>query len=156
MKSSLPICPKRKVYNQCVPPTMIYGSETWKPTKPMEHKLRSAQRGIERSMLGISLRDKKRSSWIRKNTRVKDILVAIQEQKWRWAGHVARRDDNRWNKRLTDWTPRESKRDRRRPDRRWRDEIEKAAGATWQQLARSRESWKRLREAFVQQWTVNG
>ena len=33
-------------------------------------------------------------------------MVAIKEQKWRWAGHVARRDDNRWNKRLTDWTPR--------------------------------------------------
>ena len=106
-------------------------------------------------MIGISLRDKKRSSWIIENTRVKDIFVAIMEQKWRWAGHVARRDDNRWNKRLTDWTPREGKRDRRRPDRRWRDEIEKAAGTTWQQLARSRESWKRLREAFVQQWTVN-
>ena len=38
MKSSLPMCLKRKVYNQCVLPTMIYGSETWKPTKPMENK----------------------------------------------------------------------------------------------------------------------
>ena len=73
-----------------------------------------------------------------------------------WADHVARRDDNRWNKRLTDWTPRESKRDRWRPDRRWRDEIEKAAVTTWQQLGRSRESWKRLTEVFVHQWTVNG
>ena len=48
-------------------------------------------------LLGISLRDKKRS-WIRENTRVKDILVAIKEQKGRWAGHVARRKDNRWSK----------------------------------------------------------
>ena len=82
-------------------------------------------------------------------------MVAIKEQKWRWAGHVARRDDNRWNKRLTDWTPREGRRDRR-PDRRWWDEIEKNAEATWQQLAKSRDYWKGLREAFVQQWTVNG
>ena len=88
MKGSFPICIKRKVYNQCVLPTVIYGSETWKPTKTIENKLRSAQRGMETSILGISLRDKKRSSWIRKNTRVKDILVAIKEQKWRWAGHV--------------------------------------------------------------------
>ena len=51
MKGSLPICLKRKVYNQCVLPTMIYGSETWKPTKPMENKLRSAQRRMEMSML---------------------------------------------------------------------------------------------------------
>ena len=108
---------------------MIYGSETWKHTKPMENKLRRTQRRMGRSIIGISLRDRTRSSRIRGNTRVKDILVAIKEQKWRWAGPVARREDNRWNKRLTDWTPREGKRDRRRPDRRWRDEIEKAAGA---------------------------
>ena len=89
---------------------MIYGSESWKLTKSMENKLRSAQRGIERSMLEISLRDKKRASWIRENTKVRDKLVSIKEQKWRWAGHVARREDNRWSKRLTDWTPREGKR----------------------------------------------
>ena len=107
-------------------------------------------------MLGISLRDKKRASWIRENPKVKDILVVIKDQKWRWAGHVARREDTRWSKGLTDWTPREGKRDRRRPDRRWRDEIEKTAGATWQRMAKSRESWKRQGEAFVQQWTMNG
>ena len=38
---------------------MIYGSETWKPTKPMENKLRSAQRGMERPMLGKSLETRK-------------------------------------------------------------------------------------------------
>ena len=113
--------------------------------KPMENKLRSAQRGMERLMLGISLRDKKRGSWTRENTKVKDILVAIKEQKWRWAGHVARREDNSWNKRLTVLIPREGRRDRRRPDKRWRDEIEKTSGATWQQLAKLWESWKRLR-----------
>ena len=68
----------------------------------MENKLGSAQRGMERLMLGISLRDRKRTSLIREKTKVKDILLAIKEQKWRWPGHVARRDDNRWNKRLTD------------------------------------------------------
>ena len=51
------------------------GSETWKPTKPMENKLRSAQRGMDRSMSGISLRDKKRASWIRENTKVKYMLI---------------------------------------------------------------------------------
>ena len=59
---------------------MIYGSETRKPTKPMENKLRSAQRGMGRSMLGISIRDRKRASWIREKTKVKDIFVAVKEQ----------------------------------------------------------------------------
>ena len=55
------MCLKRKVYNQCMLPTMIYESETWKPKKLMENKLKSAQRGMKRSMLGISLRDRKKS-----------------------------------------------------------------------------------------------
>ena len=31
---------------------------------------------------------------IRKQTQVKDIMVKIKEGKWRWAGHLMRRDDN--------------------------------------------------------------
>ena len=49
----------------------------------MENKPRSAERRMERSMLGISLRDKKRAFWIRENTKVKDLLAAIKEQMWR-------------------------------------------------------------------------
>ena len=29
----------------------------------------------------------------------------IRQQKWRWAGHLARRDYNRWTKRLKYWCP---------------------------------------------------
>ena len=155
-RSHLPICLKRKVYNQCVIPAMTYGSETWKLTKSLENKLVSAQRAMERSVLGITLRDKRRSTWVREQTKVKDIIEVIKEQKWRWAGHVARREDNRWSKRLTDWTPRDGKRSRKRPDKRWRDEIVKFAGTTWQRQAQSPKSWKRLGEAFVQQWTSYG
>ena len=156
MRGSLPVCLKRKVYNQCILPAMLYGCETWKLTKAMEMKLRSAQRAMERSMLGITLKDRKRASWIREQTGVKDILEAIKEQKWKWAGEVARKEDGRWSRRVTDWTPRDGKRGRGRPDRRWRDEIERFAGVTWHRLAQSCESWKKLGEAFVQQWTSDG
>ena len=107
-------------------------------------------------MLGITLRDRKRSTWIREQTGVKDIIQVIKGQKIRWAGHVARRNDNRWSKRLTDWCPRDGKRSRKRPDTRWRDEIEKFAGKTWQRKAQTRLSWKILGKAFVQQWTYDG
>ena len=49
MRGSLPVCLKRKVYNQCILPAMLYECETWKLTKAMETKLRSAQRAMERS-----------------------------------------------------------------------------------------------------------
>ena len=107
-------------------------------------------------MLGITLRDRKRSTWIRKKTGVKDIVQVVKQQKWRWAGHVARMDDNRWTKRITDWQPKNEIRSRKRPDTRWRDEIENFAGVAWQVLAQDRASWKKLGKAFVQQWTYNG
>ena len=53
-------------------------------------------------------------------------------------------------KRLTDWCPWDCKRNRKRPDTRWRDEIEKFASKTWQRLAQSRSSWSEMGKAFVQ------
>ena len=156
MKSKLPLSLKRKVYNQCILPVLTYGSETWSITKGMERKLRSAQRGMERIMLGITWRDKKRASWIREQTKVEDILTNIKKKKWEWAGHIYRRNDNRWTKAVTEWEPRNGTRARGRPMTRWRDEIRKFAGLGWNRLTSDRKEWKRLREAFVLQWTNSG
>ena len=51
---------------------MTYGCETWKLTKQIENLLRIAQTAMGRAVLGITLRDRKRSTWIREKTRVKD------------------------------------------------------------------------------------
>ncbi|CAH2245406.1 jg12916 [Pararge aegeria aegeria] len=50
------------------------------------------------------------------------------------------------------WYPREDRRPRGRPRRRWSDDIIKAVGATWTRLARERNRWKRMEEAFAQKW----
>ncbi|CAG9136768.1 unnamed protein product [Plutella xylostella] len=57
-KSSLPQCLKTKVFNQCVLPTLTYGAETWTLTRTCMHKIKVAQRAMERTMLGISLVDR--------------------------------------------------------------------------------------------------
>ena len=154
MRSDMPLSLKRKIFNHCIIPAMTYGSETWKLTKGSENKLIRAQRAMERSMMKLTLRNKKRASWIRQNTKVDDIIESIKIQKWRWAGHVARLQDNRWTKRLTEWMPR-GKRLRKRPNARWRDEIVRFTGNLWQRQASCRSTWKRLGEAFVQQWTTD-
>ena len=59
MKSKIPICLKRKVYNQCVLTAMTYGSQTWAITKRMQERLSITQRSMERSMIGITRRDRK-------------------------------------------------------------------------------------------------
>ena len=53
------------------------------------------------------------------------------------------------------WQPREGRRNRGRPARRWRDDIEVAAGKTWMKKTKDREEWRRLSEGYVLQWTDN-
>jgi hypothetical protein len=149
---NIPMSLRRRVYDQCVLPTMTYGSETWSTTKYLESKLQSAQRAMERQMLHISLRDKVRCSVIRQKTGVKDVIIKIKEAKWRWAGHLARRSDNRWTKRLTDWQPRTGKRKRGRQKRRWRDDLTTYLGTTWARLAADRTSWKDHEEGYIRHW----
>ena len=56
----------------------------------MMEKLAVAQCKMERIMLGIILRDRKRNTWIRQETGVSDIINAIRNAKHRWVGHIAR------------------------------------------------------------------
>ncbi len=136
---------KRKVYNQCVLPVLAYSSEAWHLTKEQERKLRNAQRGMERKMLCITWRDRKRATWVREQTKVEDILTTIKLRKWSWAGHVMRRTDNRWTKRVTEWQGRNCKRSQGGQTVRWRDEITAFAGTGWSTLTSDRggRDWER-------------
>ncbi len=82
MNNNLPLFLKRKINNQCILSVLRYGSETWRLTKELERKLRSAQRGMERKMLGITWRDRKRALWIREQTKVEDMLMTVKNKKW--------------------------------------------------------------------------
>jgi hypothetical protein len=152
MRSKIPICLKRKVYNQCVQAALTYGCQTWAITKRMQERLRTTQRSMERGMLGISKLDRKTNLWIREQTGLQDIVVQIKQLKWQWAGHVARTNDNRWTKKVTEWIPLQGKRKQARPKTRWEDEIIKKVGVTWPRLAKDRVTWLRHGEAFIQQW----
>ena len=149
---TLPMSLRTRMFNQCVLPTITYGAGTWSTTKELEQKLVTTQRAMERQMLHISLRDKIRNIEIRSKTKVKDILEKIKEAKWRWAGHVARMQDNKWTKRVTDWQPRSGKRRRGRQKRRWRDDLTSYLGTTWTRDAQDRRRWQLLEEGYIQLW----
>ena len=154
-KSKMPICLKRKVYNQCIIPTITYGCETWNLTKKLTLKLRSTQRAHERIMLGFKLKDRKRASWIREQTKLEDVVKTTKSLKWNWAGHVQRFQDNRWTKRTTEWIPRDQKRSIGRQRTRWRDELDRYE-KNWRRMTQDRKKWREMRKAFAQQWDTNG
>ncbi|CAH2240660.1 jg22756 [Pararge aegeria aegeria] len=64
--------PKEEILNECVLPVMTYGAETWTQTIDLIHKFTVAQRAMERTILGVSLRDRIRNDQIRRNTKVTD------------------------------------------------------------------------------------
>lgn len=68
----------KQTFNQCVVPLITYGSETWNMQKLFERKLACAQRGMERFKLGNGQRDRKRTKWIRKETKVEYIIKNIK------------------------------------------------------------------------------
>lgn len=141
---------KTKLFNQNILPVLTYAAETWTLTKRNKQLLATTQRAMERSMLKISLRDRQTNTWIRGKTKVEDVIERALRQKWRWAGHVARLEDNRWTKVVVEWRPRQGKRFRGRPPMRWTDDIKRVANYDWMQKAKDRHAWKILEEAYIQ------
>lgn len=148
-KSNLPVKIKTKVLSSSLLPCLTYACQTWKYTNKIKNKIVTCQRGLERSMLNIRRRQKVRHTKIKNILKSTDALIHARTLKWRWAGHVARIQDDRWTKRITTWKGPRGKRRIGRPHAKWQDDIIKVAGSNWIQVAQDRQSWSLLEEAFT-------
>ncbi|XP_069985548.1 uncharacterized protein [Penaeus vannamei] len=77
-----------KLNSRYVFPSMTYGSETWKLNKSTENKLRRAQRAMERIMIGLSRRDKKRIRDIQTQGRNTWQKMAQWRKSWEVSGET--------------------------------------------------------------------
>ncbi|XP_045450487.1 uncharacterized protein LOC123659284 [Melitaea cinxia] len=143
---TIPMTVKSKLYNICILPCLTYGCQTWPATYKNNEKLVSCQRHMERSMLDIKLRDRWTIAKIRSKTKVSDISKTIKKLKWNWIGHIMRTNKEKWTKNIMEWYPRNGKRQRGRPIKRWDDDLPKG----WRRLARERKVWEQLGEAYVE------
>ncbi|KAI8427328.1 hypothetical protein MSG28_001907 [Choristoneura fumiferana] len=143
---TIPMHVKSKLYNSCILTCLTYGCQTWPCTSKISQKLITCQRSMERSMLSIRLSDRCKSSTIRKRTKVSDVLLKIKRLKWSWTGHIIRTNREKWTKDVMEWYPRNGKRRKGRPIKRWEDDLPKG----WRRLAHDREEWKKLGEAYAQ------
>ncbi|GBP49794.1 hypothetical protein EVAR_81414_1 [Eumeta japonica] len=62
---------------------------------------------------------------------------------------MLREEKEKWTRLITEWYPRGNKISKGRQHKRWEDDIKQIAGAKWTRIARGRETWKSLEEAFV-------
>ena len=154
---------KRSLFNTHVLPAITYGSATWALTAASENHLRVTQAALERKMVGIPLRVQRdrhlHNSDIRAMTGVNDIIVQANSNKHRWAGHLMRRQDDRWSTSTATWYPRDVRRPVGRPPMRWSDSLAhrnnsfklflnrhsgtvRAGLLHWSSLAQDRLKWK--------------
>lgn len=86
---------KSSIFNNCVIPTLTYGSQTWALSAKSENKIKITQNKMERSILKLKLRDKIPTKVIKSKLKHNsDITRECRRIKWKWTGHVARtRDD---------------------------------------------------------------
>ena len=93
----------------------------------------------------------------RKEHNIPDWVDEVAVRKFRWAGHVARRDDGRWTKVVMEWSL-VGWRAQGRPVSRWVDSINKyfsgvvgtpVGAASWIAVAQDRDKWKLLEDDYV-------
>ncbi|CAF1012995.1 unnamed protein product [Adineta ricciae] len=130
------------LFNSMVLPALNYGCEVWTMRDIEKQKLQTTQRAMERRVLGIKLVQKIPNTTIRQRTQFKDAYIDAVKRKLQWAGHVVRREDNRWTNRTTFWWPYNFRRPRGRPADRWRKLMKDKLGNNWHQLARNRVTYR--------------
>lgn len=145
----MPIKIKKIVLDTCLLPSLTYACQTWKFTRTVKSKIRSCQRSMERSVMKIRKIQKIPHTRIRHKTKVIDALDYSLKLKWRWAGHIARLSDDRWTIRVTSWPGPPGQRKRGRPIARWTDDIVQIASTSWMRVAKDRDRWSSLEEAFT-------
>ncbi len=139
---------------KCTYPILLYGAQTWATTKNQTKRLQKTQLVRERSILGISRKERIKNITIRKKTLAKDVGYLSKKLKWKFAGRMIRREENRWEKHIFKWIPYNGKRRKGRPKRRWKDELREYAGILWGRDARVREHWKKVGEVYAQRWAL--
>lgn len=131
---SMPMYHKRKLFNACILPRLIYGSESWALSTNQKDRLRVTQRKMERSMLNCRLQDRLPNAVMRRITRLKDACREAAKQKFNFCSRLVNQSPDRWSVKLTSWFPYNRKRCPGRPSIRWKDELVDATSA----LSRSR------------------
>jgi hypothetical protein len=145
-KGNFPIFYKKKLLDTCILPVLSYGAQCWNITNEDRERLAVTQRRMERSMMNKQLNEISNSQ-LRKISKIKDVMEFTKEQKWKFAGHMQRLEDNRWSKKIERWVP-SKKIKPGRPRMKWVDEIYEH-DLNWRRNALRRETWKRKGKSFI-------
>ena len=83
---------KLVIHNTILRPILIYGHDSWVTTKRLDSRIHAADMKVIRLIKGVTRRDTIRNVDICEEFHIKQILDVIREGKFRWLGHVMRRE----------------------------------------------------------------
>ena len=91
---------KGELYAACVRSVMLYGSET-RPIKVEEsQRLHHNEMSMIRWMCGVTMRDRYPCEELRAWVGIKPIVDVMRQRRLRWFGHIERREDDSWLKKV--------------------------------------------------------
>lgn len=139
---------KLRLFNSNVKSILLYSCETWKATKQIERKLQVFINRCLRSIMGIWWPETISNKELWERAGQHEISKEIKFRKWKWIGHVLRRENDNITRMAFDWNPHGLSRRRGRPKTTWcntiRHEAEQA-GKSWNEikaLAGNRVRWR--------------
>ena len=136
---------KRKIYTTVIRPALIYGAETWTTTNREEERLNVNEMHMLRWSCGVTRKDRVPNKNIQGSLKVAEVRKKIMERRLMWYGHVERREEDHYLKRVANMEI-PGRRRRGRPKTRWRDSIRKdmeEVGLT-PDIAQERNTWRRI------------
>ena len=79
-----------RVYEACIRPAMMYGSETWPLTDRSKGMIRTTDKRMLRYMAGVRWQDRVASEEVLRRCDGEDIGSKLRRNRLRWFGHVKR------------------------------------------------------------------
>ena len=98
--SCLAISTKLKLYNTCILPLFLYGSDCWAISKTDARKIDALDQWCLRPLLGIKWYQFVRNDDVRRLTKQPKLTAVIQSRQLTLFGHIMRMDDNADAKRI--------------------------------------------------------
>ena len=138
---------KVRVLNSVILPTLLYGLESSVLLEPHVRRLESFMIRCLRIILGVSVRQKKRHTTIRKMAKQQRISSILTQRRLRFLGHLSRMPNERLPKQLLVSAPVGGQRSAGGQKRRWNDVVSSELkqcnlSGTWREQAQERDSWR--------------
>ena len=106
---------------------MVYGLETVAVTKKQVKEMEVSEMKMLRFAMGVTRKDKIRNEYIRGTVKVERLGMKTREGRLRWYGHVMRRDQKYFGRKMIEMEL-PKKRKRVRPNRRFLDVMREDMG----------------------------